>query len=128
MRRTFDPFRLLLISVAGWLGQQQRDAIDYLREENRVLREQLGGKRLRLNDDQRRRLAAKAKMLGRRILREVSTIVTPKALLAWQRKLELGTRGPKERWQTPRLLGSGGELSHRARTAAASGGLAGRDG
>jgi hypothetical protein len=32
MRRTFDPFRLLLISVAGWLGQQQRDAIDYLRE------------------------------------------------------------------------------------------------
>ncbi|MEK7408408.1 MAG: hypothetical protein AAB225_25325 [Acidobacteriota bacterium] len=66
MRRTFDPFRLLLVSIAGWLNQQQRDAIDYLREENRVLREQLGGKRLRLNDDQRRRVAAKAKMLGRR--------------------------------------------------------------
>ena len=64
MRRTFDPFRLLLISVAGWLGQQQRDAIDYLREENLVLREQLGNKRLRLNDDQRRRLAAKAKVQG----------------------------------------------------------------
>jgi len=87
MRRTFDPFRLLLISVAGWLGQQQRDAIDYLREENRVLREQLGSKRLRLNDDQRRRLAAKAKMLGRRILREVATLVTPETLLAWHRKL-----------------------------------------
>jgi hypothetical protein len=87
MHRTFDPFRLLLISVAGWLGQQQRDAIDYLREENRVLREQLGNKRLRLNDDQRRRLAAKAKMLGRRILREVATIVTPETLLAWHRKL-----------------------------------------
>jgi hypothetical protein len=87
MRRTFDPFRLLLISVAGWLGQQQRDAIDYLREENRVLREQLGNKRLRLNDDQRRRLAAKAKMLGRRILRQVATIVTPETLLAWHRKL-----------------------------------------
>jgi hypothetical protein len=57
MRRTFDPFRLLLVSIAGWLGQQQRDAIDYLREENRVLREQLGDKRLRLSDDQRRRLA-----------------------------------------------------------------------
>ena len=100
MRRTFDPFRLLLISVAGWLGQQQRDAIDYLREENRVLREQLGGKRLRLNDDQRRRLAAKAKMLGRRILREVATIVTPETLLAWHRKLIAqkydgsGKRGP----------------------------------
>jgi transposase InsO family protein len=100
MRRTFDPFRLLLISVAGWLGQQQRDAIDYLREENRVLREQLGGKRLRLNDDQRRRLAAKAKMLGCRILREVATIVTPETLLAWHRKLIAqkydgsGKRGP----------------------------------
>ena len=58
MPRTCDPFRLLLISIAGWLGQQQRDAIDYLREENRVLREQLGGKRVRLNKDQRRRLAA----------------------------------------------------------------------
>jgi hypothetical protein len=30
-------------SIAGWLNRQQRDAIDYLREENRLLREQLGG-------------------------------------------------------------------------------------
>ena len=82
MHRTLDPFRFLLISVARWLGQQQRDAIDYLREENRVLREQLGGRRLRLNDDQRRRLAAKAKLLGCRTLREVATIVTPETLLA----------------------------------------------
>ena len=52
-----------------------------------MLREQLGGKRLRLNDDQRRRLAAKAKMLGRCILREVATIVTPETFLAWYRKL-----------------------------------------
>src|SRR5437879_11676754 len=87
MKQVFDPFRLLLISVAGWLGQQQRDVIDYLQEENRVLREQLGNKRLRLSDDQRRRLAAKAKKLGRRILRQVATIVTPDTLLAWHRKL-----------------------------------------
>jgi hypothetical protein len=85
--RTFDPFRLLLISVAGWVGQQQRDAIDYLREENRVLRERLCDKRLRLNDDQRRRLAAKARILGRRILREIATIVAPETLLAWHRRL-----------------------------------------
>jgi len=77
MCQTLDPFRLLVISVAGWLGQQQRDAIDYLREENRVLREQLGDRRLRLNDIQRRRLAAKAKGLGRRVLREIATIVSP---------------------------------------------------
>ena len=82
MRRTFDPFRLLVVSTVGWLNKQQRDAIDYLREENRVLREQLGDKRLRLNGDQRRRLAAKAKKLGCRILRGVATIVTPETRLA----------------------------------------------
>ena len=58
MRLAIDRFRLLLISLAGWLNQQQQDVIDYLQEENRVLREQLGGKRLRFSDDQRRRLAA----------------------------------------------------------------------
>jgi hypothetical protein len=48
------------------MNQQQQDAIDYLREENRILREELGGQRLRLNDDPRRRLASKAKRLGRK--------------------------------------------------------------
>ena len=71
----FDPLRLLLISISGWMNQQQRD-VDYLREENRVLRQQLGSKRLRLSDDQRVRLAAKAKKLVRRVLGELATIVT----------------------------------------------------
>jgi putative transposase len=87
MRLALDPFRLLLISLAGWLNQQQQDIIDYLQEENRVLREQLGDRRLRLNDDQRRRLAVKAKKLGRRVLHELATLVTPETLLAWHRKL-----------------------------------------
>src|SRR5262245_33878836 len=69
------------------MNQQQQQAIDYLREENRVLREQLGGRRLRFTDDQRRRLAAKAKGLGRRAQSQLATIVTPETLLAWQRKL-----------------------------------------
>ena len=69
------------------MNQRQLLVIDYLREENRVLREQLGGRRLRLDDHQRRRLAAKAKGLGRRMLAEVATIVTPETLLAWHRKL-----------------------------------------
>jgi hypothetical protein len=69
------------------MNQQQQQEIDYLRGENRVLREQLGGRRLRFTDDQRRRLAAKAKGLGRRILSELATIVTPETLLAWHRKL-----------------------------------------
>jgi len=69
------------------MNQQQQQAIDYLREENRVLREQLGGRRLRFTDDQRRRLAARAKGLGRRALAQIAMIVTPETLLAWHRKL-----------------------------------------
>src|ERR1035438_2182241 len=69
------------------MNQHQQLALDYLREENRVLKEQLGGSRLRLNDDQRRRLASKAKRLGRRLLAQVATIVTPETLLDWHRKL-----------------------------------------
>ena len=76
----------MLICVAGWMNQQQQHAIEYLREENRVLREQLGSQRLRLNNEQRRRLAAKAKGLGRRLLAEIATIVTPETLPAWHRK------------------------------------------
>jgi transposase InsO family protein len=87
MRVTLDPFLLLLISLAGYLSQREQDVIDYLQEENRVLREQLGNKRPRLNDDQRRRLAVKAKKLGWRVLHELRTIVTPETLLAWHRKL-----------------------------------------
>src|SRR6202795_856892 len=87
MPRALDPFLFVLISVGGWMNQHQIQIIDYLREENRVLREQLGGRRLRLNDDQRRRLAAKAKKLGRKLLAQVATIVTPETLLAWHRKL-----------------------------------------
>jgi len=61
MTKSLDPFRFLLIALSGWMNQQQLQLIDYLREENRVLREQLGQRRLRFNDDQRRRLAARAK-------------------------------------------------------------------
>ena len=69
------------------MNQKQQHAIDYLREENRVLREQLGNRRLRFTNDQRRRLAAKAKLVGRRALNEIADLVTPDTLLAWHRKL-----------------------------------------
>ena len=87
MLKPLDPFRFLLIAIAGWMNRSQYCVIDYLREENRVLREQFGQRRLRFTDDQRRRLAAKAKLLGRRLLAEMATIVTPETLLAWHRKL-----------------------------------------
>ena len=87
MLRTLDPFRFLLMVVAGWMNQRQQHAIEYLREENRVLRAQLGSRRLRLTEDQHRCLAAKARMLGRRMLAEVATLVMPETLLRWHRKL-----------------------------------------
>src|SRR5437588_10279838 len=87
MPRVLDPIQFVLIALAGWMNQRQLQAIEYLREENRVLREQLGDRRVRLTDDQRRRLAVKAKALGRKILADVATIVTPETLLAWHRKL-----------------------------------------
>jgi hypothetical protein len=84
---SFDPFRFVLISVAGWMNQRQRQMIGYLREENRVLREQLGSRRLRLSDDQGRRLAVKARGIGRKFLADVVTIVTPETLLPWHSRL-----------------------------------------
>ena len=87
MARIIQPWQILLAALAGWINRQQQHAIDYLREENRVLKEQLRGKRLRLTNDQRRRLAAKGKILGRRVLADIGTIVTPDTILAWHRKL-----------------------------------------
>src|SRR3954454_22006065 len=87
MPRVLDPIQFVLIALVGWMNQQQLQMIEYLREENRVLREQLGGRRLGLADKQRRSLAAKAKGLGRKLLAEVASIVTPETLLAWHRKL-----------------------------------------
>ncbi len=83
MPTVLDPFQFVLIAVAGWMNQRQLQMIEYLREENRVLGEQLGDRRLRLTDDQRRRLAARAKRLGRKVLAKLATIVTPETLLRW---------------------------------------------
>ena len=77
MAQPASPLRFVLVALAGWINQQQRNVIDYLQEENRALREQLGAGRLRFTDDQRRRLAAKAKILGRHALRDIATIVSP---------------------------------------------------
>ena len=85
--KALNPFSFVVIVLAGWMNQRQQDVIEYLREENRVLREPLGDRRLRFSDDQRRRLAVRARGLGRRLLREIATLVTPATLLLWHRKL-----------------------------------------
>src|SRR6516165_1760754 len=87
MRADLYPLQVLLVALAGWVNRHQQQVIEYLVEENRVLKEQVKGRRLRLTDDQRRRLAAKGRRLGRRVLRQVATIVTPDTILRWHRQL-----------------------------------------
>ena len=79
--------QFLVLTFAGWVNRHQDDLIEYLRAENRVLREHLGPRPLRLTDAQRRRPAVRGKKLGRRVLTQVAGIVTPDTILRWYRKL-----------------------------------------
>ena len=81
------PFAFFLLLFSGWINRQQQDVIEYLREENRVLRAVHGSQRIRLTDDQRRRLAVKGNALGRRRLADVAGIVTPDTILRRYRLL-----------------------------------------
>src|SRR3974390_2291459 len=77
----------MVLMVTGWRDREEREAVAYLIEENRLLRRELGGRRLRLTDDDRCRLAARAPRVGRAALREIATIATPDTLLRWHRQL-----------------------------------------
>jgi transposase InsO family protein len=81
------PLQMLLAALLAWLDREQRDVIAFLREENRVLKAQLGRRRLRLDDEQRRRLAVLGARLGRGLLRDIATLVTPDTILRWHREL-----------------------------------------
>ena len=73
MGTVLDPFSFVVVSIAGWMNRYQQQIIEYLIEENRVLREQIGSRRMRFTDEQRHRLAARAKELGRKLLAQVVT-------------------------------------------------------
>jgi transposase InsO family protein len=87
MSFVLQPWQLLLLILAGWVNRQQQEVVDYLRTENQVLKEKLGKRRILLSDDQRRRLAVKGKIPGRKLLGEIGTLVTPDTLLRWHRLL-----------------------------------------
>jgi hypothetical protein len=87
-----QPRRLVLCDIKGCSAEyyphdEQQKSIEYLRTEVQVLREKLGKKRILLSDDQRRRLAAKGKVLGRKVLDEIVTLFTPDTILRWHRQL-----------------------------------------
>jgi hypothetical protein len=75
------------MALAGWWNDQRQETLAYLIEENRILRAQLRGRRLRLTDEDRRRLARRGQCLGRRLLSQLATIVTPDTILRWHRQL-----------------------------------------
>jgi putative transposase len=87
MTAMFQPWHMLLLILAGWINGRQQEVIEYLLAENRILRKKLGNKRILLNDDQRRRLAVKGKILGRKTLKQLGSIFTPDTILGWHREL-----------------------------------------
>jgi hypothetical protein len=77
MNFILEPWQFFFAILSAWVHRQQQEAIEYLRTENTVLKELHGPGRILLNDDQRRRLAVKGKVLGRKRLEEVGTLFTP---------------------------------------------------
>jgi hypothetical protein len=92
----------------AWLHREQTDLIAFLRDGNRVLKSRLGGRRLRFEDSERRRLGELGHRLGRRLLARVSTAVTPDTILRWHR--ELAARKWTYRGLRPSSLWSVGHL------------------
>ena len=99
--RTLQACELLLVTLAGWVNRNQQDVITYIQEENRILKSKLKGKRIRFTDDERRRLAVKGKALGRKVLREIGSIVTPDTILRWHKRLIA------QKWDYSERRGSG---------------------
>ncbi len=99
---TIQAWQLLLVTLAGWINRHQQDVIEYIQEENRILRKKLKGKRIRFTDDERRRLAVKGKALGRSVLNQVASIVTPDTILRWSSpQRPFAGAGLEDTFQTP---------------------------
>jgi hypothetical protein len=64
---------------------------EYLKRENKILKSKLKT-RLSFTDDERRILVEAALAMGRDLMKHVVSIVQPKTIFAWQRRLE------KQKW------------------------------
>jgi hypothetical protein len=109
---TWKPWTFFAVALAGWMNRQQQGVIEYLRMENRILREKLGQKRLILNDSQKRRLATAAMNLGKDLLCQFGTLFSAGhfvalAPLAGRTQIRRGDRpgrGCRNRAASGRLL------------------------
>src|SRR5690606_28724582 len=89
-RQAMDRIKMLrrVLALVGVRVERRLVAeLEYLREENRVLKRLLGDRRPPLTDAERIRLAVKAKALARDVLERIATIVKPKTLRDWHRRL-----------------------------------------
>ena len=68
MVATLFPLQYLVATLALWLYRHQQEVIDYLKEENRVLKAKLGDRKLQFTDAERGRLAIRAKSVGRKVV------------------------------------------------------------
>jgi hypothetical protein len=83
----FQPWKIVLAVLSEFVRKEQEKVIEYLQSENQILRENLGGNRVLLSDEQRRRLAIKGKALGRQQLKKVATVAQADTILRWHREL-----------------------------------------
>src|ERR1039457_5836830 len=79
------PWKRMLAYITGSVNEDLLRRIEYLLEENRVLRNQID-KRILLTDHERRTLATKAVALGK-LMEDTVTIVKPETILKWHRRL-----------------------------------------
>ena len=99
-----SPVLWFVAALCGWILREQDDVIAFLREENRVLRAHLRGRRLQLSDEERRRLAVLGHQLGRAALAQVATIATADTILRWHRELTARRCAqPRRRCGRPRV-------------------------
>ena len=75
---------MVLAVLTGWLDRQERQALAYLMEENRVLRRQLGRQRLQFTDADRCRLATVGRSTIARILKAHGVSPVPARPTSWQ--------------------------------------------
>ena len=87
MNVVLQPWQLLFAILSGWIHRRQQQIIEFQNDQLISLMKSQGKKRILLTDDQRRLLAVKGKALGRKTLREFTTIVTPDTILRWHREL-----------------------------------------
>src|SRR4030042_588445 len=92
----------LVTCLAYCIDRELWKALGYPQEQVRVLKEpQEDDKRILLNDQQRMRLASKARRRTRKLLKETSILFTPDTILGWYRRLIAQKYDGRENCQNP---------------------------